>query len=70
MNISTAIKSRTSDNPYITRESWRAECFDIKIYPSNTPDCCVICSTASRSPQARWNPDKDDLIAEDWVVTD
>lgn len=70
MTISEAIKSRTIAKPYITRESWRAECFDIKIYPSNTPDCCVVCSTASRSPQARWNPDADDLTAEDWVTTD
>ena len=72
VNIKEAIDARTHDCPFITRLDWEKEWPDskLKIYPTNTPDCCVVCSTATRNPQARWNPTIDDLAACDWIVVD
>ncbi|WP_302970461.1 MW1434 family type I TA system toxin [Ruthenibacterium lactatiformans] len=73
MNIQDAIKMRTLDAPYITRELWNDEesiwgKSRIKIMPTNTPDCCTIESVASRGPRRGWQPTAEDLIADDWIT--
>ena len=75
MYIHEAIKARTEEKPYITRESWNYSTSvwynaAIKIMPTNTPDCCVIDSFATKNPGCRWNPTADDLTADDWVTTE
>ena len=72
MIISDAIKARHADKQYITREAWRNTYreADIKVFPTDTPDCCVLISLAARGPCRGWQPTEEDLIAEDWFVTD
>lgn len=47
------------------------------IVPTNTRDCCFIGYTADSEIDGellpvgrRWNPEAEDLLADDWVVTD
>ncbi len=73
MNIQEAIRSRTVDKPFITRESWEIGVWKgvrIRIYPTDTPDCCIISSEASKIPCRGWQPQTEDLTADDWTVTD
>lgn len=49
MNISEAIQARTEQKPFITRKKWRSEfntwqAADIKIQPTDSPDCCIVMS--------------------------
>lgn len=74
MNIQEAIKSRTVEKPFITREKWHGEfstwrAADIKIQPTDSPDCCIIESKAHRSPYRGWQPMAEDLLADDWITT-
>lgn len=74
MNIKEAIENTTEDKPYITREMWNGERglwrgLDIKILPTNTPECCMVESATLSAPRSRWNPNKDDLTADDWTIT-
>lgn len=47
---------------------------NFKIMPTDTPDCCLIIPREGQSDQARigkrWNPCKEDLLADDWVATE
>lgn len=72
MIISDAIKARHADKQYITREAWcnTYRGLDLKVFPTNTPDCCVLTSLATRGPRRGWQPTAGDLIADDWFVTD
>lgn len=66
MYIHEAISKTTEERPYIRRdtEEWRE--FGLKIWPTNTCECCVITSNASRSLRG-WQPFKEDLLADDWI---
>lgn len=71
--IHEAISARTEERPYITRESWSYPTSawhnaQIRILPTNTPDCCVIESVASNGPRRGWQPMAEDLAADDWVA--
>lgn len=73
MYIHEAIKARTADKPFITREIWLTEysCLEryaVKILPTNTPDGMVCVGAASRSPCRGWQPDAEDLSADDWTT--
>lgn len=73
MFIHEAIAARSSDKPYITRESWSyitdsPVSAAVKILPTNTPDCCVIMSINSKNPCRGWQPMAEDLVANDWKV--
>lgn len=72
MIISEAIRARTENKPYITREAWcnTYRGSDLKVFPTNTPDCCVLTSLEARGPRRGWQPTAGDLIADDWFVTD
>lgn len=69
MTIIEAIAARTTDKNGITRESWNDSNnkFFIALQPTNSPDCCIICSRVNRSPYRGWQPTLDDLTATDWV---
>lgn len=74
MYIHEAIKARTVEAPYITRRKWRDEfsdwrAADIKLQPTNSPDCCIVESKVNRSPCRGWQPTAEDLLADDWEVT-
>ena len=75
MNIQEAAKKALESNGTIYRESVKGG--DIKRYgaikPTNTYDTCllVILSEGQVEKSCRcWNPTADDLIADDWEVTD
>lgn len=73
MYINEAIKARTADAPYIARAKWHEEfgswrAADIKIQPTNSPDCCIIMSKFNRSPNRGWQPTAEDLLADDWIT--
>ena len=71
MFIHEAIKARTPAKPYITRAAWshqreRSLVPIPRIFPTDTPDCCVLISGASKPPCRGWQPIAEDLIADDW----
>lgn len=68
MTIIEAIKSTTENRPSITRTAW-AE-MQVKIRPTNTPDCCIISSLSGSNPRRGWQPTAEDLTAEDWITTE
>lgn len=66
MTIDQAVKEALASGGYIQRRSnplWRS----FAIMPTNSSDCCVVCS-ADKKQRPRWNPNADDLAAEDWEV--
>ncbi len=75
MTICEAIKCRTEAKPYITRKAWAYDLPDvhkpeIKVYPTATPDCCLLVSMQSVTPRRGWQPIEQDLVAEDWIITE
>lgn len=74
MFIHEAIKARTADKPFITRQSWkinnsRLSLTCIRLLPTNTPDCCIISSSTGRKNLSRgWQPTAEDLEADDWEI--
>lgn len=75
MYIHEAINNRTKDKPFITRMSWLEDYgshadLGTKLLPTNTPDCCIIETKLSKNPCRGWQPMAEDLVADDWIVTD
>lgn len=68
MNICEATRKAVEENKYISREA-HSGCVVIKIKPTNTPDCCII-SDGKQIPRRGWQPQAEDLTADDWVVMD
>ncbi len=72
MHLHEAVQSRTVEKPFIARRSWRDElapCFftDVKLLPTDSPDCCILQSRISRKGPCRgWQPTAEDLTADDW----
>lgn len=74
MNIHEAMKARTKQHPFLTRAAWSGLILNephsqVYIQPTNTPYCCIIFSPIQKSPRRGWEPDAEDLLAEDWEVT-
>jgi len=72
--IHEAIKARTADQPCIVREKWKSEygCHagkGTKIFPTSTPDFCLIFTGYSKTPCRGWEPSAEDLLADDWITT-
>lgn len=65
MNIQDATHEAMKKGRGIRRRSW-GENGPILI-PTNT-QYCVIFTTSENKILPRWNPDLDDLLAEDWEV--
>lgn len=71
MLIQEAIKARTADKPFITRQQWVEDMAPyphkaVKILPTNSPDCCIATVCSERNPCRGWQPTAEDLVAEDW----
>lgn len=45
----------------------RPEFHGVAVEPSNTARCCIL-HKAGRAPGPRWQPDAEDLTAEDWEL--
>jgi len=69
MNIQKATKKCMEIDGYITRKSWGGR-FSFYLEPTNTPLCCIADSHRVSGPHPRWNPNADDLMADDWIVMD
>ena len=70
MNIQQATKQAIAEGKQMTRRNtwWGIGKCRIKIKPTDTVDCCVVTDGKKGSP--RWNPQAEDLIADDWIVTE
>lgn len=70
MNIQEATKQAIAEGKQITRINawWGGGENGIKIRPTNTHECCIVSNAKKEAP--RWNPQAEDLIADDWVVTE
>ena len=65
MNISEAVRKAQEDNKYIVRPKF----LNIKIRPTNNPECCIVYKKNKPSSK-RCNPKAEDLTAEDWTIVD
>ena len=45
----------------------RPEFHGVAVEPSNTARCCIL-HKAGRAPGPRWQPDAEDLTADDWEL--
>lgn len=70
MNIQEATKQAVAEGKQITRINawWGGGESGIKIRPTDTDECCIVSIAKNEVP--RWNPQAEDLTADDWVVTD
>lgn len=65
MNIQEAIKEAVEQKRGIARESWRVN--SMWAIPTNT-NLCMILLSKDEIASGRWEPNADDLIANDWSV--
>ena len=78
MNIYEAMKARTGDKPFLVRRKWVNELGTLSLYgarilPTGAPDGCLLQSRVCgerRPPAPRWQPLADDLLADDWEISD
>lgn len=68
MYIHEAIKE--AGGRRIARKSWKALWGEeLDILPGDSPDCCLLFGPHNRDTgYPRWNPEKGDLVADDWYV--
>ena len=63
MELIEAIKQSNAEP--IRRELWSS---DFAIIPTDGIEAC-ICLAKGEKTAPRWNPSKEDLLADDWVIT-
>ena len=68
MNIQQAAKKAHAQNKAIVRASWLQGGEAISIIPTDGPECCIV-QLGDRTI-SRWEPQCEDLIADDWEVTE
>lgn len=69
MNIVEASKKAVEENRFIARSLKNGSIY-LKIKPTNTHACCIVIDTISNRSCIRWNPDLDDLTADNWAIVD
>lgn len=70
MNIIEAIKKTNEFTPYITRinQCWGSGDGRLKAQPTDTYG--FILKAPGELPCPRWQPDREDILADDWDVCD
>lgn len=70
MYIHEAVKTAIAEEKFITRpDAWWGK--HMKMKPTNTPDCCKVFSRCDEKPPVRgWQPQAEDLMADDWAAVD
>ena len=70
MTIAEAAREAAKTCSCISRKAWRG--FRIAILPTDSPDCCIpiaLDKAKGKTPmRIRWEPQSDDLIADDWYT--
>jgi hypothetical protein len=66
MFIYEAVRQVLDTDTHIRRISWPC---GLSIKPTDTPNACVA-YTKDKAPRRGWQPKAQDLIADDWIVTD
>ena len=68
MNIYEATKMAVKENKCITRtdDMW----WNLKIKPTNGGDNCIMMGMDGSNPFGGWQPNVEDLVATDWIVTE
>lgn len=61
----TKVVEKANANQGIRRKQWS----NIYIIPTNTFNCCEL-YVNERFRSSRWNPKKEDLIADDWEIVE
>ena len=67
MNINDAARIAAASGRAMTRETYLKE--KMRIEPTNGPECCII-SVPGAKVGPRWNPQLEDLTANDWLIVD
>ncbi|QHJ83739.1 MAG: hypothetical protein [Caudoviricetes sp.] len=62
MNIRDAVREAER----VGAKGIEREPYGLFIKPTNTTDCCIICTPWKKVP--RWEPNYDDLASDDWYV--
>lgn len=67
MNIQKATIAAVAIDGYLFRDAWRRH---IRLEPSDSDEGFLMHSKYSKAPRPRWQPKAEDLMADDWVVSD
>lgn len=67
MFIHEAVLMSLQNGKYIYRTSKKG--IPHKILPTNTLDCCLIIPEKNSSLGKKWNPKAEDLMANDWEIS-
>lgn len=78
MVISEAVKQAMENGKYIQRETvegiYDLSFHQTKIKPTNSYGFCIVYTFDQKGNEIRhcknWNPSAEDLMADDWVLTD
>lgn len=78
MNIQEACEQALTSNNYcIARESWIYSTpfdddwnFRLLLFPTNTPNGCILYDTTTHHVKPLWQPRMTDLLADNWRVVD
>lgn len=65
MDIQKAVKEAMAEGCTMTRTAWTE--WGLWIKPTNDPECCII-GMKGKAPCPRWQPQAEDLIADDWEL--
>lgn len=66
MFIHEAVQALSGEfNCIARRNAWWGR--TVKIKPTDTVDCCIAISHEG-TPGKRWNPQREDLLADDWEI--
>ena len=73
MYIHEAVATALERNACIMRKSWNhvtSKPCDaaIKIWPTNTPDGCIVESVTINNLYSGWKPRAEDVTANDWIT--
>ncbi|WP_017470664.1 Thoeris anti-defense Tad2 family protein [Amphibacillus jilinensis] len=69
MDIQQATTTALEENKFITRSSGPSYFTELKIKPTNSSSGCEVFVKDDKKSSAKcWNPNAEDLMADDWIV--
>lgn len=67
MTIQKAVAAAVAIDGFLFRESWRRH---IRLEPSNSDEGFFVHSKYGKAPRPRWQPRAEDLMANDWEISE